>query len=139
MKNMVKINSVDTEKEWNTVVDKAIRLKPQFIQIKKWNLMLIDFKTMDELLKAYKFTANKFIEEDNSVSLSLNEIDIVENAETEETAKLKLAESILIYANDYYKEFKFWNSSANRKEHLAYIFKALIINDINKIADIIII
>lgn len=136
---MVKINSVDTEKEWNTVVDKAISLKPQFIQIKKWNLMLIDFKTMDELLKAYKFTANKFIEEDNSVSLSLNGIDIVENAETEETAKLKLAESILIYANDYYKEFKFWNSSANRKEHLAYIFKALIINDINKIADIIII
>ena len=33
----------------------------------------------EEILKAYKFTAERFSEEDGSVTLSLCEIDIIEN------------------------------------------------------------
>ena len=35
--------------------------------------------TMSEILSAYHFTAQRFVENDGSVTLSLNEIDLVEN------------------------------------------------------------
>lgn len=68
-----------------------------------------------------KLTAEKFIEEDGSITLSLNEVDLIENAETEDAAKLALAQSILEYAKDFYREFDLWSTSPNRKEHVPYI------------------
>ena len=50
-----------------------------------------------------------------------NEIDLVENAETEELAKQQLAESIIEYVEDYYNDFAYWSSASNRVEHMPYV------------------
>ena len=42
-----------------------------------------------------KLKAEKFIEEDSSITLSLHELDLIETEETEEAAVLALAQSIL--------------------------------------------
>lgn len=47
------------------------------------------------ILDEIKFTAVKFVEDDGSTTLSLNELDLVENAPTEHEAKLALGKSIL--------------------------------------------
>jgi len=70
-----------------------------------------------------KFTAKKYVEEDNSITLSLQEIDIIENGETEEKAKSKLAAAILEYAADFKNDFEFWSSAKNRKAHIPYIME----------------
>lgn len=137
MIKMIKMNATDVRRDWSLVIDNAIREKPQFFKRTRDYMMLSDVNFLEELLAAYKFTAEKIIEEDGSVTLSLNEIDLAENAETEEAAKLKLAGSILEYAEDYYKEFSYWNSSLNRRIHIPYVFKALVLDDINKIGDLI--
>mgnify|MGYP000991464859 CR=1 FL=1 len=49
-------------------------------------------------LDAYQFTCQKFLEADGSVTLSLNEVDLIENAPTEQKAKLALSQSMLEYA-----------------------------------------
>ena len=85
-------------------------------------------------LDAYQFTCQKFLEADGSVTLSLNEVDLIENAPTEQKAKLALAQSMLEYAQDYYEEFPLWNMAPNRKSHLPYVFKALMIEDSQKLA-----
>lgn len=54
-----------------------------------------NLKTMDEILKAYKFTAQRFVEEDGSITLSLNEIDLIENGENEQTARFNLGKGWL--------------------------------------------
>ena len=77
----------------------------------------------------YKFTAQRLVEEDGSVTLSLNEIDLIENGKNEDEARLKLAQSILEYAVDYYNDYAMYSHSPNRKGHIPYIFKALIIDD----------
>ena len=94
-----------------------------------------NLETMSEILEIYQFTANKYIEEDGSVTLSLNEIDLVENGKDEGEARLNLGKSILEYSIDYYNEYELYSHSPNRKKHVPYIFKALIIDNPEKIGD----
>ena len=82
-----------------------------------------------------KFTADKYVEADGTVTLSLNEIDLIENADTEANAKRTLADSIMEYAVEYYNHFSYYNIASNRKRHVPYIFKALAMNDVRKIEE----
>ncbi len=75
------------------------------------------------------------MEEDGSVTLSLNEIDLVENGTEEKEARRRLAEAILEYSLEYYEEYELYSHSPNRRKHIPYIFKALIIDDPEKIGD----
>ncbi len=96
---------------------------------------MANLETISEILQAYQFTALKYMEDDGSVTLSLNEIDLVENGKSEEEARLNLGRSILEYSLDYYNEYETYSHSPNRKKHIPYIFKALIIDDPQKIGD----
>ena len=137
MKDMLTLNATDVRKEWSSVVDSVIREKPRFIKRTRDYMLLSNLKTLETLLSAYTFTAKKFVEDNGSVTLSLNEIDLVENGTTENEAKYKLAKSILEYAEDYYNDFSAWSSAPNREPHIPYVLKCLIIDDINKIGDLI--
>jgi hypothetical protein len=92
---------------------------------------------MSEILKAYNFTAEKFIEDDGSVTLSLNEIDLVANGADESEARLNLGKDILEYSSDYYNEYELYSHSPNRKHHVPYIFRALIIDNPEQIGELI--
>ena len=90
---------------------------------------------MEKMLGVYKFTAEKFFEEDGSVTLSLREIDLVENGADEQEARLNLGKAILEYSTDYYNDYELYSHAPNRKHHIPYIFKALILNDSKKIGE----
>jgi hypothetical protein len=77
----------------------------------------------------------KYIEDDGSITLSLNEIDLVENGKDEQEARLNMGRAILEYALDYYNEYEMYSHSPNRKKHIPYIFKALIIDNPERIGD----
>lgn len=137
MRDMLTINATDVRKEWSTVIDNTIREKPQFIRRTRDYMMLADIDFLIMLLEPYKFTANILKEKNGSITLELNEIDLVVNAKDEEEAKLKLAEEILEYAEDFYNEFNVWSIAPNRKAHVPYVFKVLILDDIKKIGELI--
>ena len=80
---MITLNATDVRNDWSSVVDTVVREKPQFIKRTRDCMLLSNIKLMETLLTAYTFTAEKFIEDDGSITLSLNQIDLVENAETE--------------------------------------------------------
>lgn len=134
---MLTMNATDVRKDWSEVIDKVIREKPQFIKRTRDYLMLSDLSLMESILDVYHFTAKRDIEEDGSVTLSLNEIDLVENGKTEEEAKQKLAGSILEYSEGFYKDFNYWSTAPNRKAHIPYMLKALILGDAEKIGALI--
>ncbi len=137
MNDMLTMNATDVRKDWSLVIDSVIREKPQFIKRTRDYMILSDFHLMEMLLSAYTFTVKKYIEDDDSVTLSLNEIDLVENANTEEQAKRKLAESILEYSENFYNDFNYWSTAPNRKTQIPYVFKALIVDDVEKIGELI--
>jgi hypothetical protein len=135
--DMISINATDAQKEWSTVVDSVIREKPKFIKRMHDYMMLSDIRFVERLLEAYRFTARRYEEDDGSVTIGLIEIDLVENGINENEAKAKLSKSILEYAEDYYNEFSFYFSATNRKHHLPYVIKSLILNNVDKIGALI--
>lgn len=132
---MVAINATDVRKEWSSVVDGVVRDRPTIIKRTRDKMWLSNIETMAEILNAYKFTADIFIEDDTSVTISLNEIDLVENASSEGEARNLLAKSIMEYALEYYENYSFYSHAPNRKEHVPYIFKALIMDDVVKLGE----
>lgn len=133
---MLMKQATNVRKEWSSFCDSVIHSKPQFIKRTRDKMWFSNLETMMDILEAYQFTAMKYIEDDNSVTLSLNEIDLVENGRNESEARLRLASSILEYANDFYNDYEIYSHSPNRKKHIPYIFKALIMESPEKIGDI---
>lgn len=136
MMDMLMEQATMVRKEWSAVCDSVIHEKPKFIKRTRDKMWFSNLETVLEILDAYQFTAQRYAEQDGSVTLSLNEIDLVENGKDEGEARLKLANAILEYAMDYYTEYETYSHSPNRKKHIPYIFKALIIDDPEKIGDI---
>ena len=129
------MNATDVRKDWSSVIDATVRVKPQFFKRTRDYVFLSDFQFMEELLAGYSYSAIRMKEDDGSITLALNEIDLVENGTDENDARLKLATSILEYAEDYYSDFSYWGSAPNRKSHIPYVFKALFIGDVQKIGE----
>lgn len=135
MINMLMEQATDVRREWSAVCDSVIHEKPKFIKRTRDKLWFSSLETVKELLDVYRFTARKFVEDDGSVTLSLNEIDLVENGIDEDTARMNLAQSIMEYSVEYYNEYERYSRSPNRKSHIPYIFKALIIDDPKQIGE----
>lgn len=129
--------ATDVRKEWSAICDSVIHDKPKFIKRTRDKMWFSNLEIMAEILKAYHFTAQKFIEDDGSITLSLNEIDLIENAIDENSARLALGNAILNYSIDYYNDYAFYSHSPNRRGHIPYIFKALIIDSPQNIGEII--
>ena len=132
---MLMEQATTVRKEWSSVCDSVIHDKPKFIKRTRDKMWFSNLETMSEILEAYHFTADRFVEEDGTVTLSLNEIDLIENGCTESEARELLGKSILEYSAEYYNEYSLYSRSPNRKEHIPYIFKALIMDDPKKIGE----
>ena len=126
---MLMEQATTVRKEWSSVCDSVIHNKPKFIKRTRDKMWFSSLETMSEILSTYQFTANKYVEDDGSITLSLNEIDLIENGENEQAAKIALGESILEYSVDYYNDYELYSHSPNRKGHIPYIFKALIMDN----------
>ncbi len=126
---MVLEKATDIRKEWSAACDMVVREKPIFFKRTRDHIWMSNMDVMRQILDAYGFSAQRLIEDDGSVTLSLNEIDIVENGKDEAEALGLLGEAILEYSEDYYKEFSLYSNAPNRKAHIPYVFKALIIGD----------
>lgn len=135
MRDMYTVSATDVRKHWSETMDSVVREKPTFIKRTRDCVVLANEDLFMEMLSAYTFSAVRYTEDDGSITLSLNEIDIVENAPTEGEAKLKLAESILDYATDFYNDFAYWSAAANRKAHVPYVLRAIMLDDIHKIGE----
>ena len=132
---MIMEKATDVRKEWSAICDSVIHDKPKFIKRTRDKMWFSNLDTMAEILKAYTFTAKKLIENDGSVTLSLNEIDLIENGADEFSARLSLGTAILEYSAEYYNNYAFYSHSPNRKGHVPYIFKALIMDNPKEIGE----
>ena len=122
---MLTLSATDVRKEWSSVVDGVVRERPVLVKRTRDKIWLSDVETMAEILTAYQFTAERFEEEDNSITLSLNEVE----------ARLVLAKSIMEYAAEYYEHYAVYSKAPNRKAHIPYVFKALLTEDIQLLGE----
>lgn len=135
MKDMLTMNATEVRNNWSQVLDNVVREKPTFIKRTRDYIVLTNEDMLADVLEVYTFSAVQYVEDDGSITLSLNELDLVENAPTLTDAKKQLAQSILDYSSDFYEEFSYWSKAANRKSHVPYVLRALILNDVDKIRE----
>ena len=133
---MIVMNTAQTGSEWDSVVNSAAFDKPQFIKRTQDYMFLSDIGVIETLLSVYAFHAEFFPENDGTVTASLDEIDLVENGANEHDALQKLAGAILEYSKDYYGDYSYW-ARGERKAHLPYVIKSLILNNAQKIGGLI--
>lgn len=126
---METVNATEVRKHWSTSLDTVSRTKPLFVKRTRDTFMLSDLKTLQNILSAYEFNAHIFTEDDGSYTISLEELDLLENAETKEDAIAAMKLTIYEYATDFYNEFDLWSSAPNRKSHVPYVLKALLCNN----------
>ena len=65
------LNATDVRKDWSSVVDSAIRVKPQFFKRTRDYLFLSDLHFMEELLAGYSYSAIRMEEETDLLLLPL--------------------------------------------------------------------
>jgi hypothetical protein len=92
-------------------VEKDVRKKPLFIRRKGDYMILTDINLPEKLPADYHFTAKRFTEDDGSVTLLLNEIDLAENAGTEDGARQLSGRAIKEHADDFHNEFDIWSTA----------------------------
>jgi len=133
---MLVMSATKVRNEWSAVVDTVIRDKPMLIKRTRDYMFLSDVGFLNELLTAYVFHAQVFTEDDGSTTISLDEIDLIENSASEQEALLKLAEAIYEYSKDYYNDYSYW-ARGDRKAHMPYVIKSLLLDDVEKIGGLI--
>ena len=131
------MNATDVRKAFSTVIDTAARERPVFIRRTRDHLMLADLGFVEALIHNCALTAERYREDDGSVTLALDQMDIAANAPSEPEALVALANDLQAYALDYYEHYPTWSISPNRKEHLPFVVKVLIAGDLQKIGDMI--
>lgn len=131
------LSATEVRKNWSLTLDNVVREKPAYIKRTHDEITMMDINILRFLLTIYRFNADKYIEKDGSVTLSLREIDLVVNSDSEDDAKDKLIIEIKDYAEDYYDNFQSWSNSPNRQGHIPFVLKALITDNYSLKEDLI--
>ena len=129
MFEMLVVNATDVRKDFGRYIDEIVRTKPIFIKRSRDYFMGISIDMAKELVNDVVFTADKYIEDDGSVTLSLHDFDIVVNDKDESSALDSLSKDLREYALEFYEDIKFWSSDINRRKQLKKILKVLLTND----------
>lgn len=137
MKELKAINATDVRKDWGSFIDSVVRSRPKFIKRSRDYIFAASTDMLKEMLKEYRLTATIYEEENGTVTVALEEIDIVSNGRAKEEALNLLASDLQEYAEEYYNEFEYWYSAPNRKAHLPYVLKILLQNETKDILSMI--
>lgn len=87
-------------------------------------------------LEPYKYIANEYAEDNGSITLTLIDMPVMDNGKNKDEALTNLAKYILAHAQLYF-ERRDWAFS-NCISEFPYVLKAVILNDIEKIKELII-
>lgn len=129
MFTLLAVNATDVRKEFGRYIDKIVRTKPIFIKRSRDYFMGISIDMAKELVKDIVFDVDKYIEEDSSVTLSLEGFDLVVNEKDEDKAIESLIKELREYALEYYEDIEFWASDINRRNQMKKILKVLLISN----------
>ncbi len=92
------------------------------------NIVLLKYELLNEILSAYQLNASEFIEDDGSITLSLNELDLVSNGKDKSESISNLINDMREYAQEYYEDIENWYVGS-RKQHYPYVLEILTATD----------
>lgn len=119
------ISATDVRKNWSQFNDDIVREGPRFVRRNRDEWAALSSEHLQAAFDHLPISATIYYEEDGTITMSLKEIDIVENADSIEDVIDLIADSLIDYAQEYMDSFSKYYNSANRKAHLPYILKVV--------------
>src|SRR5699024_4697700 len=120
------LNATDVRKNWSQFNDDVVRDGPRFVKRNRDRWAALSSEHLKEVFSEYAFNAVYFVEENGSVTVSLDDFDIVENGDTKDEALDLLADELIEYAHEYMDNFNLYFNSPNRRNHFKFIMNVLI-------------
>lgn len=126
---MQPVSATDARKNWSAICDDVVRNRPVFVKRTRDEMVMTSIEDMKNILEGLKYNVDIYKEDDGSITAALREIDLAENGPDKEAACMLLSDAILEYAEEYYSEFQLYRNAPNRRGHLPYVIKAIILKD----------
>jgi len=116
---------------FSDTIDKAIYDRPQFINRTKDLALLVGAELLNNILSsAVIHYSAEYDKSSKTYVLTNAEIDdILASGETLEDALNDLSNNLLEYAHEYYDEFGLYSRTPNRKAHLPYVIRILMLEN----------
>ena len=125
---LAEIKFTDARNDFSNLYNEVYNgLKPIIIRRKQAEqVLLIRTDLQKELLEEYRLKPKKLSENDGSITLALDEIELYVNADTIEDAVRELIQDLKIYAQDYIRRPQLFLNAPNRRSHFPYILRVLL-------------
>lgn len=125
------LNLTDARKNFSSLYDQvSIAFRPTIIKRKKHEQVLVlrvDLQKM--LLSHFSLKPEIIAEDDGSVTLSLDQLEIYVNSFSLEEAIDALVCDLKFYAQDYIERSQLFLHAPNRQSHFPYLLRVLLCND----------
>jgi len=120
------INLTEARKGFSSLYDQVFNtFKPTIINRKL--VLRVDLQKM--LLSHFSLKPEIITEDDNSVTLALDQLELYVNGNTLEKAIEILINDLKFYAQDYIQRSQLFLHAPNRRSHFPYILRVLLCNN----------
>lgn len=128
---LTEVNFTEARNDFSSLYDQVFNaFKPAIINRKKTEQVLLlraDLQKM--LLSCFSLKPEVITEDDNSVTLSLDQLEIYVNGNTLEEAIKTLIDDLKFYAQDYIQRSQLFLHAPNRRSHFPYVLRILLCNN----------
>ena len=135
---LAELNFTNARKNLSTVYDEAYNdLKPIIIRRNlKEQVMLLRTDLQKLLLSNFSLKPEVLPEEDGSITLALDQVDIYINAASLDQAKKEMAEELSLYAHDYMERSQLFLNAPNRRSHFPYVLRILLCDNVEEVGQL---
>lgn len=128
MSMLTELKFTDARKDFSSLYNEVYNaFKPAVIKRnQKEELMILRTDLQKLLLTNFSLKPEILHEEDDSITLALDQLEVYANGETLEHAVKNLIEDLKVYASDYLERSQLFLNAPNRRPHFPYILRILL-------------
>lgn len=132
---LAEVKFTEARNDFSNLYNKVYNeLNPVIVRRKKTEqVILLPIDLQKLLLEEFKLKPKKLSEDDGSITLALDEMEIYANADTMENAVAELIQDIKYYAQDYINRPHLFLNAPNRRSHFPYILRVLLCDNDDEI------
>ena len=131
------LSATDVRKNWSQFNDDIVREGPRFVHRNRDEWAALSSDHLKAAFDHLQITATNFKEVDGTITMSVNELDIVENGDSIEEVLDLTADALIDYAREYMDFFQQYFNSPNRKAHLPFVLKIIAQSDYEAVRSLI--
>lgn len=99
-----------------TIINRKQTEQVALLRVDLLKMLLADYKLNPEIIK----------ENDGSITLALDSLEMYANSSTLDLAACDLVKDLKLYAQDYMDRSQLFLQASNRKSHFSYVLKVLL-------------